>query len=145
MHQVELALKPDNAADRSALMSTLDRLNDRYGRGTLKVASEGLAGDKRVAVLPLLIPMVAASRFALTLSLPGLRLRIVDKEHSGSPLQDLLQSEFMRDYLEKNETFKEGLIKWFQQKFGFIKKLPELLNSATTRPPAAASLPPPAA
>ncbi len=28
-------------------MGTLDKLNDRYGRGTLKVASEGLAGDKR--------------------------------------------------------------------------------------------------
>ena len=34
--------------DRSALMGTMDKLNDRFGRGTLKVASEGLAGDKRV-------------------------------------------------------------------------------------------------
>ena len=46
-HQGELALGNDEAEDRSALMGTLDKLNDRYGRGTLKLASEGLAGDKR--------------------------------------------------------------------------------------------------
>ena len=47
MFQGELALEPDEVQDRSALMGTLDNLNNRYGRGTLKVASEGLAGDKR--------------------------------------------------------------------------------------------------
>ena len=31
---------------RQALMSTVDRLNDRYGKGTLKLGSEGLAGNK---------------------------------------------------------------------------------------------------
>ncbi len=47
-YQGELSLEPDEVHDRSKLMDTLDKLNDRYGRGTLKVASEGLAGDKRV-------------------------------------------------------------------------------------------------
>jgi DNA polymerase V len=47
VHQGELALEADKAVDRSALMGTLDKLNDRFGRGTLKVASEGLGGDKR--------------------------------------------------------------------------------------------------
>jgi len=47
VHQGELALDADEAVDRSALMGALDKLNDRFGRGTLKVASEGLAGDKR--------------------------------------------------------------------------------------------------
>ena len=48
VQQGELALESDDAEDRSALMGTLDKLNDRYGRGRLKVASEGLAGDKRI-------------------------------------------------------------------------------------------------
>ena len=48
VHQRELALDADEPVDRSALMGALDKLNDRFGRGTLKVASEGLAGDKRV-------------------------------------------------------------------------------------------------
>ncbi|MBG6078246.1 Y-family DNA polymerase [Polaromonas sp. CG_9.11] len=47
MQQGELDLENDPADDRSKLMRTVDQLNDRYGRGTLKVASEGLAGDKR--------------------------------------------------------------------------------------------------
>jgi DNA polymerase V len=47
VHQGELALEADEVEDRSALMGALDKLNARYGRGTLKVASEGLAGDKR--------------------------------------------------------------------------------------------------
>jgi DNA polymerase V len=32
---------------RAALMSTLSRLNLRYGRGTVLMASAGLAGDER--------------------------------------------------------------------------------------------------
>ena len=30
-----------------ALMSTIDGLNDRYGRGTVQLASAGLSGDRR--------------------------------------------------------------------------------------------------
>lgn len=29
-------------------MATLDKINLRYGRGTVSIASAGLAGDKRV-------------------------------------------------------------------------------------------------
>lgn len=47
IHQGELDLEGDHANERSQLMGTLDRLNDRYGRGTLKIASEGMAGDQR--------------------------------------------------------------------------------------------------
>ena len=47
VHQRELALEADEADDRSALMGTLDQLNDRYGGGTLKVSSQGLDGNKR--------------------------------------------------------------------------------------------------
>jgi DNA polymerase V len=34
--------------DKTQLMSAMDGLNRRYGRGTLKMASAGLAGDKRI-------------------------------------------------------------------------------------------------
>lgn len=34
--------------DKTQLMSTMDGLNRRFGRGTLKMASSGLAGDKRI-------------------------------------------------------------------------------------------------
>ncbi|OQW86050.1 MAG: DNA polymerase V subunit UmuC [Rhodoferax ferrireducens] len=34
--------------DKTQLMSAMDGLNRRYGRGTLKLASAGLAGDKRI-------------------------------------------------------------------------------------------------
>ena len=55
VHQGELALEGDHegeragerACERTVLMGTLDKLNDRYGRGTLMVASEGLKGVKR--------------------------------------------------------------------------------------------------
>ena len=59
VHQGELALEGDyegdrvgecaveRACERTVLMGTLDKLNDRYGRGTLMVASEGLKGVKR--------------------------------------------------------------------------------------------------
>lgn len=36
------------AANKTQLMSAMDGLNQRYGRGTLKMASSGLAGDKRL-------------------------------------------------------------------------------------------------
>jgi DNA polymerase V len=48
VQQGELDLEADDTKDRSQLMSALDGINDRYGRGTLLMASAGLAGDKRV-------------------------------------------------------------------------------------------------
>ena len=47
MQQGELALEDDEGPDRGRLMTTLDGLNLRYGRGTVLMASAGLAGDKR--------------------------------------------------------------------------------------------------
>ena len=38
----------DNLADKVRLMSALDTINKRYGRGTMKIASAGLAGERRV-------------------------------------------------------------------------------------------------
>jgi DNA polymerase V len=54
--QGELDLQSDTATDhrqseyidKTQLMSAMDGLNRRYGRGTLKMASAGLAGDKRI-------------------------------------------------------------------------------------------------
>jgi DNA polymerase V len=48
IHQIELELQDDGAQDRSQLMSALDYLNLRYGRGTVHMASAGMAGVKRV-------------------------------------------------------------------------------------------------
>jgi DNA polymerase V len=48
VQQIELNLEADDIKDRSRLMSALDGINDRYGRGTLLMASAGLAGDNRV-------------------------------------------------------------------------------------------------
>ncbi len=45
--QQELALEDDHAVDRGRLMTTLDGLNLRYGRGTVLMASAGLAGNQR--------------------------------------------------------------------------------------------------
>lgn len=47
VHQGELDLEADDTKDRSRLMSALDGINDRYGRGTLLMASAGLAGERR--------------------------------------------------------------------------------------------------
>lgn len=49
MQQGELALQLDDEliVDRRRLMSALDGLNQRYGRGTLLMASAGLAGNRR--------------------------------------------------------------------------------------------------
>lgn len=47
IHQCELDLGAD-APDKGHLMTTMDRLNQRYGKGTLKLGSVGTAGDKRV-------------------------------------------------------------------------------------------------
>ena len=45
--QGELPLEEDETPARNRLMMTLDELNLRYGRGTVLMASAGLAGDKR--------------------------------------------------------------------------------------------------
>lgn len=48
LRQQELDLEGDDAQDRRHLMSALDSVNRRYGRGTLKMASAGLASSLRV-------------------------------------------------------------------------------------------------
>lgn len=52
VEQGELALEDDAALSREAegprLMQALDAVNQRYGRGSLLLASAGLAGDRRV-------------------------------------------------------------------------------------------------
>jgi len=47
VHQHELGLETE-APDRPELMKALDRLNQRYGKGTLLLGSAGTAGDKRL-------------------------------------------------------------------------------------------------
>jgi DNA polymerase V len=47
VQQQELALENDDVTDRGSLMTTLDSLNQRYGRGTVLMASAGLAGNRR--------------------------------------------------------------------------------------------------
>jgi DNA polymerase V len=50
VQQGELDLEPEEAnqeAGKARLMSALDGLNQRYGRGTVLVASAGLDGDRR--------------------------------------------------------------------------------------------------
>ncbi len=46
--QHELDLEDDDGADKTLLMSALDTINQRYGKGTMKIASAGLAGNRRV-------------------------------------------------------------------------------------------------
>ncbi|NML84293.1 Y-family DNA polymerase [Polaromonas sp.] len=46
--QDELDLEPDEAPEQAGLMTALDALNQRYGRGTVKLASAGLGGDRRL-------------------------------------------------------------------------------------------------
>ncbi|MDD2882644.1 MAG: DUF4113 domain-containing protein [Rhodoferax sp.] len=48
VQQGELALENEEGPDRTLLMSALDKLNQRYGRGTVLMASAGLAGERRV-------------------------------------------------------------------------------------------------
>ena len=45
--QQQLALEDDGVVDRGMLMTTLDGLNLRYGRGTVLMASAGLGGNRR--------------------------------------------------------------------------------------------------
>jgi DNA polymerase V len=48
VQQSELDLEQDEAPDKGRLMGALDGLNRRYGRGTVLLASTGLAGDRRL-------------------------------------------------------------------------------------------------
>ena len=48
VQQGELELDADDVPERGMLMQALDSLNDRYGKGTVHMASAGLAGDRRV-------------------------------------------------------------------------------------------------
>ena len=47
VHQQELELEVEENDNRQRLMGALDGLNQRYGRGTLMLASAGLDGDRR--------------------------------------------------------------------------------------------------
>jgi DNA polymerase V len=47
VQQGELALEDDAAPRQGRLAAAMDRINDRYGRGTLHPASAGLGGDRR--------------------------------------------------------------------------------------------------
>jgi len=49
--QGELDLENDEASDHSKLMTTLDGLNQRFGKGTVLMASAGLAGERRAWVM----------------------------------------------------------------------------------------------
>ena len=49
--QGELDLEGDDPPDHSKLMTTLDGLNQRFGRGTVLMASAGLARERRVWVM----------------------------------------------------------------------------------------------
>ena len=52
VHQSELVFDEDEEIrDRSPLMATLDGLNQRFGRGTVLMASAGLAGERRAWVM----------------------------------------------------------------------------------------------
>ena len=48
VQQGELELDADDVPERGLLMQALYGLNDRYGKGTVHMASAGLAGDKRL-------------------------------------------------------------------------------------------------
>ncbi len=47
VEQQELAID-EGPPDRSALMETMDRLNERYGRGSIALASTGKSNGQRV-------------------------------------------------------------------------------------------------
>lgn len=48
VQQQELDLEDDIGSDKTRLMSALDIINHRYGKGTMKIASAGLDGNRRV-------------------------------------------------------------------------------------------------
>ena len=47
VQQGELDLEDDLVYDKTRLMAALDNINERYGKGTMKIASAGLAGERR--------------------------------------------------------------------------------------------------
>lgn len=47
--ELDLGGQEKEQEDRSVLMSTLDRVNERYGRGTVQLASAGIKGDRKVS------------------------------------------------------------------------------------------------
>ena len=47
VQQGELELEPEPVADKSRLMTAMDTLNNRFGKGTVHVASAGYAGPLR--------------------------------------------------------------------------------------------------
>ena len=49
--QAELDLEGDDTPGQTGLMSTLDRLNQRFGKGMVLMASAGLAGNHRAWVM----------------------------------------------------------------------------------------------
>jgi DNA polymerase V len=46
--QIELDLEDDQVPNRSRLMTAMDTVNQRFGKGALHMASAGKAGDKRI-------------------------------------------------------------------------------------------------
>ena len=46
--QIELDLEDDQVPNRSRLMTAMDTVNQRFGKGALHMASAGMAGDKRI-------------------------------------------------------------------------------------------------
>ena len=51
IHQQELDLDADDVPDHSKLMASVDGLNLRFGKGTVLMASAGLAGERRAWVM----------------------------------------------------------------------------------------------
>ena len=49
--QGELDLEGDDIPDHTRLMSTLDGLNQRFGKGTVMMSSAGLGGERRTWVM----------------------------------------------------------------------------------------------
>ena len=49
--QGELDLEGDDIPDHTRLMSTLDGLNQRFGKGTVMMSSAGLVGERRTWVM----------------------------------------------------------------------------------------------
>lgn len=47
VYQCELPLEEDTGRDRSRLMSALDAINGRYGKGPLHVGATGMADSRR--------------------------------------------------------------------------------------------------
>lgn len=45
--QGELDLEYEAGREHDGLMRAVDVVNDRYGKGTLRIASTGMAGDRR--------------------------------------------------------------------------------------------------